>query len=581
MFKEQKIGQKYPVTIAEGTDIKMLNDVSLASQYIDYRSENYKSTAYSKILPINGISSTFKGNDNISFILSGDSDIAYDFSQSYVQCRLDYFKSNNITHLRSDISNATSITDFEYKSLFSAPSATLDKLQSASTSVSWIKDDYIKFVYINSTASLVNSLEIRDAEKGTLLEVLDSNMIPLWANLMLSGQDNQYFESENDNSPSDEYLSGVRDYDYLGLTQTSERIPIFDKLVAKPVFAAEQKIAIGADAGFIKIPAGTILQAPSDYADGGIVMKQVKRQLSLIRNGTMVKILLPSSFLMASAQKYFPHYCKLLISINLNSYAKAVTDVNFIKGVDADSTIISSTFSDFKLSDVCLVAKKYVVSPQVAADIALKYQTSGLIYPMQRVFYNRSTINVGVSSITYPYNNSSIGSLDKIIIAIRDSKDIVENPLKDKYSTQMGSSGFERDTYDGLTRVQLRWNGDRIVLNDEQLGDIRPFNTQLLRKMALSCFNSEDDNTSLAKNRFDGINTNDDFDNFNTAFAVYLDLRTQFGGARRTGISLNKSPITIELTFGAHAGKTLIVDTFFVCSAEIVCSSTLPTECKL
>jgi hypothetical protein len=357
-------------------------------------------------------------------------------------------------------------------------------------------------------------------------------------------------------------------------------LPTISPLNPKPAFVADQKIAIGAEEGFISIPAGTVLNAPDNVFECGIVMKEVQKQLTLIRNGNMVKILLPSSFLMATAQKYFPHYCKLMITIILNSYAKAVCDVNLLRGADDAHTTLTSTFSDFKLSDVCLVAKKYVVSSQVASDIALKYQSSGLIYPYQRVLYNRSTINVGVSSYTYTYNNSTIGSLDKLIIAIRDGSDIVEDPKKDKYSTTMGSSGDTPETYDGLTRVKLNWNGDRLFLNDEALGDVRPFNTQLYRKMALSCFNAEDDNTSLSKWLYDGIGTDSEWTNMNTSFAVYVDLRTQTGGARKSGISLIKSPITIELTLGAHAGKTLIVDTFFVASAEIVVSSSMPTECK-
>jgi hypothetical protein len=581
MFKEQKTGQKFPVAIAEGSDIKMLNDVSLASQFVDYRSENYRSSSLSKILPINGISSTFKGTDNISFVLSGDPEICYDFSQSYIQCRLDYFKNDNATHLRNDINNASTITDAEFKTLYSSTNASHAKILAFPTAAlgEWDPNDYLKFVYINSTASLINSLEIRDADKGTLLEIIDSNMIPLWSNLMLSGQPTSYFEESDNNSASDEYLASVRNYTRcLFSNNTSDRMPVYYPLNPKPVFSADQKIAIGADAGYITIEEGTILNAPSTAQ--GINMPEVQKQLTLIRNGNMVKILLPSSFLMSTCQKYFPHYCKLMISLNLNSYAKAVCDVNLSVGVDDAHTTLTSTFSDFKLSDVCLIAKKYVVSSQVASDIALKYSSSGLIYPFQRVLYNRSTINTGVSSFTYPYNNATVGSLDKIIIAIRNASDIVEDPKKDKYSTIMCSSTDDSSTYDGLTRVQLRWNGDRLALLDEQLGDVRPYNTLLYRKMALSCFNAEDDNTSLSKWLYDGIDVDSEWKNLNTSFAVYIDLRTQIGGARRTGISLNKSPITIELTLGAHAGKTLIVDTFFVCSAEIVVSSSLPTECK-
>lgn len=587
--------QKFPIVGEVAGKLQSIDDTRMPTRRPRYISSQYKKWRTQRIIPNNAVQEFDSSNQpTLQFIVSGEDIQQQSPIESYVEFSLD-LQGDASTQIHGKLSDRDAATDVDWKTL-SGITETYDNCVSGKVTAA----KTISYVYTRNTACLFDRIEIKDFKGNTIVdEVRDCGLL---MTAMLNGQSEEFYDTSNGLELSDKYLATVHTFqndstlhedtkvdpthpEYF--PSESHRVPYFERnpFDSKQVSAIPALLAGGAyGASDLKV-----------RDDSTVVFPEVARGLQLMKNsvkgGYRFRLLMPSD-LFSTDEFLNLEYNKFMVSLPLNSYSKAFTDLfatynathsSWNDSVALPATPRKSNFNKFILSNCIFVIKKYEMNEQQMQELTEAYNTTGYEIPFTR-YLSCDVINVPVFTnvINWSYSNPDVQDLQQLLFIIRRESDCLDNSRLSKYEFCMGQSWDHNAiaTYDGIEQLEITHKGNKMICDDLQSLEIGPYKTQLLKDQLVGCFGQEN-NTAVLQQLYDGVNpVTKIFNGDNTGFLIALDFRSMKGIVEKSGISLVGHPLQIIFKFRNHL-VPLRINAYACCSAVLFAKAGQTQECRL
>jgi hypothetical protein len=159
----------------------------------------------------------------------------------------------------------------------------------------------------------------------------------------------------------------------------------------------------------------------------------------------------------------------------------------------------------------------------------------------------------------WTFNHPEVRSLTKFIFMIQtESQALVSDCKLNHWELNMAQSpGLATAAYDGISKISIRWNGDYLNADIENMMDIGRYKTEFSKQQSIECF-SNPASTNFIKSLYDGVDVKTGlFNNLNSSFFIGIPFQS-VQGSERSGIDCSKSPVFVEFNFGAHLTTGLL-----------------------
>jgi hypothetical protein len=510
-----------------------IDDHRLPTKQIRWYAPDYNKHSWTYFKPYNAQSS-FKASaqEIIKFNIKASEDIAIDWSQSYFEFGVNILKAG------------VAMTEAECDTYSTASVLTTVAQANAGD---WKATTNLKCIYTRASECLFNSFAVKSSDNQTLLDEIKEPALKTMVELL--GQDNSYWEQDS-SQLADVYMN------------------------------TQHKFINGYD---LKVAADVSTITPLNYipeydqnapAAGFPCFDKCRKVLKMMNHGFRFRMRCPSDLLQSNVL-HLPYYSGLQLEMMLNPYARAMTEFNITSASAGNTTTWThgaTNFDDFQITDLRLVVKKYKMTESIYKSIALSYATTGFATPFSKMYYDSFSVNPGVYLTSWTFNHPEVRSLTKLIFIFQGEKESIVQDVKLahwEFSMSQSMGIASAVPYDGLSKISIRYNGDYLNNDIENMMEVGRYKTEFYKQQAIECF-SNPENTNFTKTLYDGVDTKTGlFNNLNSSFFVGIPFQS-VQGSERSGIDCSKSLVFCEFSFGAHVSSGLIrCHCLAICDAEI------------
>lgn len=410
----------------------------------------------------------------------------------------------------------------------------------------------VRYVYLNSSASLINKFVYSDRLQGTPIETVENcDIIGKLQTINASSE----FHEQDSLSTGDKYLAGVHSFgNDFDLKTDMNTAGLTD----------EQKITY-----CVAHPSHIV---PFHSAQ---VFPEVRHQLREIAKKREFQMISISDFFSTSALQSTFHQ-QLTLDFQLAKYSQAFTDVLATRNALAATWDYTQNCSDYVIYDAYLNLCIVTLKPEPTEIIRTLASTTGWAVDYTQYMTKIQTVESGNNEAIWTFNERKVLNLEKVFMICQPESFYDDNPARPKHEFTLGCSpaklfgmynlGYDitrqqiEALYNGITEVSLSHLSKPIIF-DNSIIKIMPTDLEQSKMLTQQCFYAPE--TNILRWDYEGMDADKNYQFQNTSWCLGLDLRKMTGPIKQ-GLDISADNLTIKIKFGNASHEKLRL-TFICC----------------